>query len=155
MTKHWLTVSEGYRYKYWFSLILFFIIGLLLIYKDSIYITEKVYVIFKKNDVFYTNENNKDIYYYVKEGRVLELARLKSKNTVEKKLQKITNLNIITIDRLSKIVHFSEYDTYNWDKNKLDRLKKIRMFIIEVDSLNNKVKIQEVYQPFLESDEPL
>ncbi|WP_188597270.1 hypothetical protein [Polaribacter pacificus] len=141
--------------KYWFSLILFFIIGLLLIYKDSIYITEKVYIIFKKNDVFYKNENNKDIYYYVKEGRVLELARLKSKNTVAKKLQKIKNLNIITIDSLSKIVPFSEYDTYNWDKNKLDRLKKIRMFIIEVDSLNNKVKIQEVYQPFSESDEPL
>ncbi len=51
--------------KYWFVLIVFTLLGLLFIYKDSLYKSEKVYVIYKKDNNFYKNKY-RDIYYYKK-----------------------------------------------------------------------------------------
>jgi hypothetical protein len=80
--------------KYWFGLIIFIVLGLLFIYKDSSYIKEKVYVIYKKDKQFYKNKYG-DIFYYQKKEQILELVSFKNKKVEQKKYQKIKSLNII------------------------------------------------------------
>ena len=135
--------------KYWFGLIILTIITLLFIYKEYIYLSEKVYVIYKKDDNFYKNKYE-DLFYYKKEGEVLQLASFENKKKIHESFQKIKSLNIITIDSLSKILPLNFYMTHLLDKKRLDRLKKLRIFLIDIDSTRKKINIKEVYQTFRE-----
>tara|TARA_R110001606_G_scaffold398851_1_gene579256 strand:+ start:3571 stop:3981 length:411 start_codon:yes stop_codon:yes gene_type:complete len=134
--------------KYWFGLIIILIGLLLFLYKDSLYISEKVYIVYEKNENFYKNKYV-DIFYYKKQGRILKLASFENRKKAEIKYEEIKSLNIITIDSLSKILPFSYYETHLLDKKKIDRLK---IFFIEIDTIKNKVNIQEVHQSFIEYD---
>lgn len=137
--------------KYWFGLIILTIAGLLFIYKESLYISDKVYVIYKKDKNFYKNKN-KDIFYYKKGELTLDFASIEHKRVLHKEYEEIKNLNIITIDSLSKILPLNFYTTHLLSKKETDRLKRLRIFIIENDSINKRINIKEVYQSFIEYD---
>ena len=97
--------------KYWISLIVLIIVGLLFIYKNSLYVSEKVYVIYKKDSNFYKN-TFEEIFYYKNEGKTLQLASLDNKKIYQEKHQEINNLNVISIDSLSKILPLNFYKTH-------------------------------------------
>lgn len=134
--------------KYWLSFIIFIGIGFILIYKDSFYISEKVYIIYEKNETFYKNKY-KDIFYFKKEGRILQLTSLENTQKIQKDYKEIKNLNIITIDSLSKLLPFSYYETHMFDKNKLERIK---IFFVKIDTVKNKINIRQVRQSFIDYD---
>jgi len=50
---------------------------------------------------------------------------------------------------------YSYYDTSSWSKKKLDRLKKIKIFFIELDSIKKEIRGKEVYQSFTEYDKSI
>lgn len=136
--------------KKWLGLFLFILLVLLFIYKDSLYIIEKVYVVYKKGDNFYKNAGDDNVFYYKKLGKVYELTSVQDKRISQKKYQYMKSLNIITIDSLSEILPLSHYHKSFLSKKKLDRLKKMRIFFIELDSIKNKINIKEVYQTHTE-----
>ena len=138
--------------KKWLGFIVFIIIFILLfIFKESLYLKEKVYVVYKEDKQFY-KKKYEDIYYYRKNGQVLKLASFENKSVIQEKYQKIKNINIITIDSLSEILPLNFYKTHLFDKEKLARLKKLRIYIVEVDSIKKFLNIKEVYQSFVEYD---
>tara|TARA_R110001606_G_C15161308_1_gene627054 strand:+ start:255 stop:677 length:423 start_codon:yes stop_codon:yes gene_type:complete len=138
--------------KKWLGFIVFIIIFILLfIFKESLYLKEKVYVVYKEDKQFY-KKKYEDIYYYRKNGQVLKLASFENKSVIQEKYQKIKNINIITIDSLSEILPLNFYKTHLLDKEKLARLKKLRIYIVEVDSIKKFLNIKEVYQSFVEYD---
>jgi hypothetical protein len=134
--------------KYWFGLIILIVIGLLFIYKESLYISDKVYIIYKEDKNFYKNKYE-DFFYYKKDKIILKFASFENKRVLQKEYEEIKNLNIITIDSLSKILPSSYYETHLFNKKKLDKLK---ILFIENDSINKRMNIKEVYQSFIEYD---
>jgi hypothetical protein len=134
--------------KYWFGLIILIVIGLLFIYKESLYISDKVYIIYKEDKNFYKNKYE-DFFYYKKDKIILKFASFENKRVLQKEYEEIKNLNIITIDSLSKILPSSYYETHLFNKKKIDKLK---ILFIENDSINKRMNIKEVYQSFIEYD---
>lgn len=134
--------------KYWLGLSIIMVIGLLFIYKEYLYASDKVFVMYERDKSFYKNIN-KNIFFYKKDKIILKFVCVKNKRAVYKKYEEIKNLNIITIDSLSKILPSSHYETHLFNKNKLDRLK---IFFVENDSMNKRINIKEVYQSFIEFD---
>ena len=137
--------------KYWLSLIILTVLGLLFIFKDSLYRIEKIYVIYEKDTNFYKNKLG-NIFYYKKENELLELMSFENTKKIQKKYDELKNLNIISIDSLSDILPLNFYEKHLLDEKKTDKLKKMKIFFIEIDSVFNRIYIQEVHQSFVEYD---
>lgn len=135
--------------KHWLFLIILTVLGVMFIIKDSLYRTEKIYVIYKKDKRFYKNKFE-DIFYYKKEDEVLELVSFENTKKVQIKHDKLNKLNIISIDSLSKVLPLNFYTTHLLSEEKLDRLKRLRIFVIEIDSIKNRIYVQKVHQSFTE-----
>jgi len=137
--------------KYWLSLIILTVLGLLFIFKDSLYRIEKIYVIYEKDTNFYKNKLG-NIFYYKKENELLELMSFENTKKIQKKYDELKKLNIISIDSLSDILPLNFYEKHLLDEKKIDKLKKMKIFFIEIDSVFNRIYIQEVHQSFVEYD---
>ena len=137
--------------KYWLSLIILTVLGLLFIFKDSLYMIEKIYVIYEKDTNFYKNKLG-NIFYYKKENELLELMSFENTKKIQKKYDELKKLNIISIDSLSDILPLNFYEKHLLDEKKIDKLKKMKIFFIEIDSVFNRIYIQEVHQSFVEYD---
>ena len=137
--------------KYWLGLIILTILGLLFIFKDSLYRIEKIYVIYEKDTNFYKNKLG-NIFYYKKENELLELMSFENTKKIQKKYDELKKLNIISIDSLSDILPLNFYEKHLLDEKKIDKLKKMKIFFIEIDSVFNRIYIQEVHQSFVEYD---
>ena len=137
--------------KYWLGLIILTILGLLFIFKDSLYRIEKIYVIYEKDTNFYKNKLGYN-FYYKKENELLELMSFENTKKIQKKYDELKNLNIISIDSLSDILPLNFYEKHLLDEKKTDKLKKMKIFFIEIDSVFNRIYIQEVHQSFVEYD---
>lgn len=135
--------------KHWLVLIILTVLGVVFIIKDSLYIPEKIYVIYKKDKRFYKNKFE-DVFYYKKEDEVLELACFENTKKVQIKQDKLDKLNIISIDSLSEILPLNFYKKDFLDQKKMDRLKKMKIFLIDIDSITNRIYVQQVYQSFTE-----
>jgi len=135
--------------KYWLVLIILTVLGVVFIIKDSLYIPEKIYVIYKKDKRFYKNKFE-DVFYYKKEDEVLELVSFENTKKVQIKQDKLNKLNIISIDSLSEILPLNFYKKDFLDQKKMDRLKKMKIFLIDIDSITNRIYVQQVYQSFTE-----
>ena len=128
--------------KYWLSLIILTVLGLLFIFKDSLYRIEKIYVIYEKDTNFYKNKLG-NIFYYKKENELLELMSFENTKKIQKKYDELKKLNIISIDSLSDILPLNFYEKHLLDEKKIDKLKKMKIFFIEIDSVFNRIYIQE------------
>ena len=137
--------------KYWLGLIILTILGLLFIFKDSLYRIEKIYVIYEKDTNFYKNKLGYN-FYYKKENELLELMSFENTKKIQKKYDELKKLNIISIDSLSDILPLNFYEKHLLDEKKIDKLKKMKIFFIEIDSVFNRIYIQEVHQSFVEYD---
>lgn len=135
--------------KHWLVLTILIVLGMVLIIKGSLYIPEKIYVIYKKDKRFYKNKFE-DTFYYKKEDEVLELVSFENTKKVQIKQDKLNNLNIISIDSLSEILPLNFYKKDFLDQKKMDRLKKMKIFLIDIDSITNRIYVQQVYQSFSE-----
>lgn len=135
--------------KHWLVLTILIVLGMVLIIKGSLYIPEKIYVIYKKDKRFYKNKFE-DTFYYKKEDEVLELVSFENTKKVQIKQDKLNNLNIISIDSLSEILPLNFYKKDFLDQKKMDRLKKMKIFLIDIDSITNRIYVQQVYQSFTE-----
>lgn len=135
--------------KHWLVLTILIVLGVVFIIKDSLYIPEKIYVIYKKDKRFYKNKFE-DVFYYKKEDEVLELVSFENTKKVQIRQDKLNKLNIISIDSLSEILPLNFYKKDFMDQKKMDRLKKMKIFLIDVDSITNTINVQQVYQSFTE-----
>lgn len=135
--------------KHWLVLTILIALGVVFIIKDSLYIPEKIYVIYKKDKRFYKNKFE-DVFYYKKEDEVLELVSFENTKKVQIRQDKLNKLNIISIDSLSEILPLNYYKKDFMDQKKMDRLKKMKIFLIDVDSITNRINVQQVYQSFTE-----
>ena len=137
--------------KYWLGLIILTFLGVVFIIKDSLYRIEKIYVIYEKDTNFYKNKLG-NIFYYKKENELLELMSFENTKKIQKKYDELKKLNIISIDSLSDILPLNFYEKHLLDEKKIDKLKKMKIFFIEIDSVFNRIYIQEVHQSFVEYD---
>ena len=82
----------------------------------------------------------------------MELVSFENTKKVQIRQDKLNKLNIISIDSLSEILPLNYYKKDFMDQKKMDRLKKMKIFLIDVDSITNRINVQQVYQSFTEYD---
>jgi hypothetical protein len=135
--------------KYWLGLIILTFSGVVFIIKDSLYMTEKIYVIYNKDNRFYKNKFE-EIFYYKKKDEVLELVSFENTRKVQIKHDKLNKLNIISIDSLSEMLPLNFYKKDLLGEKEVDRLRKMKIFLIDIDSIKHRIYVQEVHQSFTE-----
>jgi len=134
--------------KYWIVLVSIFMLGLFYIFIDKISVNHILYVEYKRDNSFYFDHND-GVYYFKKNGKIWQFREDDNKISAFLGLEKIKNLNMISIDSLSEILPSNFYKPIFFENN---NKRNHKIYFVDIDSINNIVNFKSVYQIFIEYD---
>lgn len=137
--------------KYIYMILLFLIVSGVIFHYVTSSKHDEVYLMYKGDDFYKRTSNNEIFYSLKKDQKIIELQSI-SGSKQEKELIYLDNIEIMKLDSFFNIIPYSYQEIALWNKDKRSLYERIKFFVVETDSINEKLVINEVYLPFIEYD---